>query len=205
LLGILLARTVRGLVAQVAGWRGGGPFTGSLLASWALSPWSCARPCPASRRDHMCRTGGLSPRRCACSSTSPCCVGGLCSVRAPLVLSACSGQRSPSCSRLPPATTAMLRSGSSVWPEWRACSPPTWPAGWPTLTTPRPARSWRGPARGLLWTLSAREGLARGIVGWHRGSRHRDPGDADHQSSGHLLPLARCPESRQQRVHGLLL
>ena len=96
LLGILLARTVSGLVAQLAGWRAIYWFSAALMVALRRRP--VAGP---SRRGPPAAPQLLrawSARRCASWSTSRSCAGGPGTGPAPSPASACCGRPSPSCS-----------------------------------------------------------------------------------------------------------
>ena len=96
LLGILLARTVSGLVAQLAGWRAIYWLSAALMVVLRRRP--VAGP---PRRGPTARTAlpaAWWPPRCASWWTSRCCAGGPGTGRAPSPVSACCGRPSPSCS-----------------------------------------------------------------------------------------------------------
>ena len=97
LLGILLARTVSGLVAQAAGWRAIYWLSAGLMV--LLRRASCGARCPPSARARSAATRAWWPRHCASSSPSPCCGVGPGTAPARSPPSACCGPPSRSCSR----------------------------------------------------------------------------------------------------------
>ena len=105
LLGILLARTVSGLVAQAAGWRAIYWLSAALMVCFAVVLWR-ALPGRAARV-RTAATPSWSARRSASSSRSPCSAAGPGTEPVPSPPSACCGPRSPSCSRGVPTTTPM--------------------------------------------------------------------------------------------------
>ena len=102
LLGILLARTVSGLVAQLAGWRAIYWFSAALMIAFAAILW---RALPAEGPARTSATGAWSARHSGSWSTSPSCAAGPGTGPAASPVSACCGPPSPSCCRARRTTT----------------------------------------------------------------------------------------------------
>ena len=96
LLGILLARTVSGLVAELGGWR---LIYALAAAAMLILAVVLRRALPAVEPPSACRTRGCWARWSSSCARSPCCAAGWRSASSRWSASAGSGRRSRSCSR----------------------------------------------------------------------------------------------------------
>ena len=204
LLGILLARTVSGLVAQAAGWRAIYWLSAGAharLRRGALAGPALRGPAPAPQLPRAGRVVAPPAGR-----PSPCCAGGPGTAPAPSPPSACCGPRWPSCSRAARTTTPTRSSGSSASSaragSWRPTSPASWPTRPGTPPPPSsPASSWPAPSRCSGPAARRWPPLIIGIV-------VLDMGTQGMQITNQAVIYALRPDAAepdQQRLHGLLL
>ena len=118
ILGILLARTFSGLIAQAAGWRAVYVIAAVLMLAQARVAVRQAADASASRPG--CRIRSCWRLCWRSRAASRCCAAARCTACSPSPRSASCGPPSPSCSRPRPSTTATASSASSGWSAPRA-------------------------------------------------------------------------------------
>ena len=204
LLGILLARTVSGLVAQA------GRLAGHLLvlgrASWSASRSSCGGPCPprAPPAPQLRRAGRdvAAPARHRARAAP---------ARLARRLRLRRLQRAVDHARLPalgqPVPLLRTPSSASSASSVRAAIVAANLAGKLADSDrhDRDHRRRRRPPGRLVRAAVGRPHLAGRPHHRHRRARHGHPGHADHQPGGDLRAAPRRPQPHQQRLHGLLL
>ena len=203
LLGILLARTVSGLVAQAAGWRAIYWLSAALMVVFAAVLWralpSEARP-PPPQLPRVGRVVAPAP-------------GGRARAPAPGLarrLRLRRLQRAVDDAGLP----SLGQSVPLLQPGDRALRPggrgrhsggqPRRQAGGLLPAHPHDRRRRRPPDR-LVRPAVGRPHVTGLPHHRDRRPRHGHPGHADHQPGGDLRAAPRCPQPHQQRLHGLLL
>ena len=203
LLGILLARTVSGLVAQAAGWRAIYWLSAALMVVFAVVLWR-ALPAegPRPHRSYAELVGSslrllvTEPvlRRRAWHGA---CAFAAFSVLWTSLAFLLSGEPVPLLQRGHRALrTGRRRRDRGGQPRRQAGR---------LGPGHRHHRRLRRPAGRLVRALVGRPHLAGRPHHRDRRARHGDPGHADHQPGDDLRAAPRRPEPHQQRLHGLLL
>ena len=202
LTGILLARTVSGLVAQAAGWRAIYWFSAAFMVCFALILW---RALPAEGPRPHRSYGELVGGSLRLLVTEPVlrrrAFHGACAFAAFSVLWTTLAfllSASPyNYSNLVIGLFGLVGAGGIAAANL---------AGNGRLgSAHRVHHRSRRPVGRLVRAALVRAHVPGRHHHWHRRARHRNPGHADHEPGRHLLPAARCPQPHQQRLHGLLL
>ena len=203
LLGILLARTVSGLVAQAAGWRAIYWLSAGLMLCFAVVLWR-ALPTEGARPHHsyphlvgsslkLLATEPVLRRR----AWHGACAFAMFSVLWTTLAFLLSGSPYRYSNAviglfgLVGAGGILAANLAGKLADSARVTATTVVAG--LLLTGSFALLWAGHTS--LAALDRRD----------RGPRHRHPGHADHKSGRDLCAAPRCPQSDQQRLHGLLL
>ncbi len=203
LLGILLARTVSGLVAQLAGWRAIYWFSAAVMVVFAAILWRALPNEGARPHRAYWNLVGSSLRLLVDEPV--------------LRRRAWHGACAFACFSVLWTSIAFLLSGAPYHYSSAVIGlfglvgrgrdlrrQPGRQAGRRrSLHRGHPGRG-RAPDRLLRAPVVRSFGPGRPHRG-HRRAGHRDAGHADHQSGHHLRLAARCAQPDQQRVHGLLL